>query len=309
MTAMLTVSDVSVRYGGVQALGGVSFSVAPGEIAGFIGPNGSGKTTLLDVISGQTTPEAGSVYVDGVDLADYLPEDRALMGVLRSFQDCRLFPELTVEETILVAEDARAPAGVLSSALRLKRSRRVEKRKQAAANELMEGLGLGRFRDKLIAELSTGTRRIVDLAIVIGARPRLLLLDEPTAGIAQREAEAFGPLLRRLHEVTRATICLVEHDMPLTLGLCDRVFVMEVGRIVSAGTPQEVVKDPAAIAAYLGASREALARSGLVAAEPPPTRARGGHRSGARRTASTRSGPRRSGNGTGPVAPARRGGT
>lgn len=262
MTATLDVRDVTVEYGGLRALDDVSLSVAPGQVAGFIGPNGSGKTTLLDVISGQTPPRTGDVFLDGVDLGAHLPEDRAALGLVRSFQDCRLYPDLTVEETLLVAEDARRPARVFASALRLPGAMRVEREKQNVVDEIMGSLGLDRFRHNLIGELSTGTRRIVDLAAIVAAKPRLLLLDEPTAGIAQREAEAFGPLLRRLQNVTGATICLVEHDVRLVFALCDRVFVMQAGRVVASGTPSEVVRNPVAIAAYLGASDEALMRSG-----------------------------------------------
>jgi ABC-type branched-subunit amino acid transport system ATPase component len=264
MTATLDVCDVVVDYGGVRALDGVSVSVAPGTIVGLIGANGSGKTTLLDVISGQTRPGAGSVSLDGLDLADHLPEDRAKLGLIRSFQDCRLYAELTVEETLLVAEDARSHVGVLASALRLPRFNRAERTKRESVDAALAALGLDRFRNNVIGELSTGTRRIVDLATIVTARPRLLLLDEPTAGIAQRESEAFGPLLRRLHEVTGATICLVEHDVPLTCSLCDRLVVMEAGRVVAEGTPTEVLANPVAVAAYLGASQEALSRSGLA---------------------------------------------
>jgi len=264
MTAALEVRDVVVDYGGVRALDGVSMSVSPGAIVGFIGANGSGKTTLLDVISGQTRPAAGTVALDGQDLADHLPEDRARLGLVRSFQDCRLYAELTVEETLLVAEDARRHIGVFASAFRLPRFGRVERAKREAVDAALTTLGLDRFRNNVIAELSTGTRRIVDLATIVTAQPRLLLLDEPTAGIAQRESEAFGPLLRRLHEITGATICLVEHDVPLTCSLCDRLVVMEAGRVVAHGTPSEVLTNPVAVTAYLGASQEALSRSGLA---------------------------------------------
>ena len=278
MTAALEVRGVGVDYGGVRALDDVSFALAAGQIAGFIGPNGSGKTTLLDVISGQTPAQTGAVLLDGVDLVVHYPEDRAELGLVRSFQDCLLYGELTVEETLLVAEDARRPAGVLASAFRLPGARRAERDKRDTVEGLMSALGLERFRHNLIAELSTGTRRIVDLAAILAARPRLLLLDEPTSGIAQREAEALGPLLRRLHELTGATICLVEHDVRLVFSLCDRVFVMEAGRIVASGPTAHVRNDPVAIAAYLGASEEALARSGLAAGRR--RRARGKTRTG-----------------------------
>ncbi len=260
--ARLELRDVTVDYGGVRAVDGVTLSIEPGEIVGFIGPNGSGKTTLLDAISGQVALAAGGVVLDGDDLIDHLPEDRAELGLVRSFQDARLFPDLTVEDTLLVAEDARRPVSSLATTFALPKARRVEAEKRATVSGLLESLGLERFRHRLISELSTGTRRIVDLAAIIAAEPRLLLLDEPTAGIAQREAEAFGPLLRRIHELTGATICMVEHDVPLVVDLAERLVVMEAGKIVSAGPVDDVLRDPVAIDAYLGASREALARSG-----------------------------------------------
>ncbi len=262
--AELTVEGLTVRFGGVHALNGVSFRAEAGAIVGLIGANGSGKTTTLDVISGLVSPQAGSVRIDGIDLAEYLPEERLGVGMVRSFQDCRLFPELTVLDVLLLSEDARSEVAVLSSTLRLPWARRAERRKLEAVEQVIEAFGLGRFRNHRTAELSTGTRRVVDLASIVLARPRLLLLDEPTAGIAQREAEAFVPLLRRLHQVADTTIVLVEHDVPLVFELCTSVVVMELGHVVAAGPPAEVRADPKALAAYLGASDEALLASGPI---------------------------------------------
>ena len=216
----------------------------PGSIVGLIGPNGSGKTTILDAISGLVTPRSGTIRVDGESLGDYLPEERIQVGTVRSFQDCQLFPELTVEDTLLLCEDARRSVGVLSTTLQMPWARRSERAKRHAVDTVIASFGLERFRHHRTAHLSTGTRRVVDLASVVLAEPRLLLLDEPTAGIAQREAEAFIPLLRRLHEVADTTIVLVEHDVPLVFELCSKVVVMETGRVVASGTPDEVSRDP-----------------------------------------------------------------
>ena len=265
--ARLDVEGVVVTFGGVQAVDGADLSAEPGSIVGLIGPNGSGKTTMLDVISGLVAPRAGSVHLDGESLVEYLPEERATLGVVRSFQDCRLFPELRVEEVLLLTEDARRPVGVLSSTLRTPWARRSERSKQAEVDRVIQSFGIERFRNHQIAELSTGTRRVVDLASIVLAHPRLLLLDEPTAGIAQREAEAFVPLLKRLHSLADTTIVLVEHDVPLVFALCSKVVMMETGRVVSSGTPDEVRRDPRALAAYLGASEEALAVSGALPSE------------------------------------------
>jgi ABC-type branched-subunit amino acid transport system ATPase component len=262
--ARLDVEGVVVAFGGLRAVDQADLCAEPGSIVGLIGPNGSGKTTLLDVISGLVGPQAGSVRLDGESLVEYLPEERVNLGVVRSFQDCRLFPELCVEDVLLLTQDARRPVGVLSSTLQAPWARRSERSKRVALEQVMGSFGLARFRRHRIAHLSTGTRRVVDLASIVLARPRLLLLDEPTAGIAQREAEAFVPLLRRLHELADTTIVLVEHDVPLVFELCSKVVMMETGAVVSSGTPDQVRRDPRALAAYLGASDEALAVSGAV---------------------------------------------
>ncbi len=267
--ARLEVKGVSVSFGGVHAVVDADLSAEPGAIVGLIGPNGSGKTTMLDVISGLVTPQEGSVRLDGESLVEYLPEERGTLGIVRSFQDCRLFPELSVEEVLWLTQDARRPVGVLSSTLQMPWARRSERAKRSAADDVIRSFGIDRFRRHPIAQLSTGTRRVVDLASIVLARPRLLLLDEPTAGIAQREAEAFVPLLRRLHQLADTTIVLVEHDVPLVFALCTKVVMMETGRIVSVGTPDEVRRDPRALAAYLGASEEALAVSGAAAPSAP----------------------------------------
>ncbi len=276
--ARLEVAGLTVRFGGVVAVDAVSFVAEPGSVVGLIGANGSGKTTTLDAISGLVALEGGSVLLDGTDLGEHLPEERRALGLIRSFQDCRLFPELSVTDTLLVAEDARRPVGVLSTTFQAPWARRHERAKRQAVDEVLSAFGLGRFASHRIAELSTGTRRVVDLASIVLLAPRLLLLDEPTAGIAQREAEAFVPLLRRLHEAADTTVVLVEHDVPLVFELCDEVVVMEAGHVVSRGTPKEVASDPRALAAYLGASEEALLASGPLDRGP---RDRGGTTSAA----------------------------
>jgi ABC-type branched-subunit amino acid transport system ATPase component len=260
----LEVEHLTVRFGGLRAVDDVSLRVPPGAVVGLIGPNGSGKTTTLDAVSGFVAPESGSVRVDGEEIGDLLAEERRSLGVIRSFQDCRLYPDLSVEDVLMVCEDAGRPVSVLGATLQLPLARRSERRKREAVDRVIGAFGLGRFRHHRAAEISTGTRRVVDLASVVLAEPRLLLLDEPTAGIAQREAEAFVPLLQRLRDVADCTILLVEHDVPLVFALCSHVAVMEAGAVVSLGTPDEVSRDPRALAAYLGASAEALTPSGAA---------------------------------------------
>jgi ABC-type branched-subunit amino acid transport system ATPase component len=263
--AALEVDHLTVRFGGLRAVDDVSLTVSPGAVVGLIGPNGSGKTTTLDAVSGFVTPESGSVRVDGAEIGDLLAEERRALGVIRSFQDARLYPDLSVEDVLMVCEDAERTVSVLGTTLRLPVALRSERRKREAVDRVIDAFGLGRFRHHRTCEVSTGTRRVVDLASIVLAGPRLLLLDEPTAGIAQREAEAFVPLLKRLREVADCTILLVEHDVPLVFALCSHVVVMEAGAVVSLGTPDEVSRDPRALAAYLGASAEALTPSGSVA--------------------------------------------
>ena len=249
--ARLDIRDLHVSFGGVRAIDGVTMEVEPGTITGLIGPNGSGKTTLLDTVSGFVGHQ-GKLLLDGADLADYVPEERARLGIVRSFQDCSLYPELSVEDALLLTEDARRRVGILSTTLQLPWARRAEADKRRAVDQAIAAFRLEHFRHHLTSRLSTGTRRVVDLAAIMLAKPRLLLLDEPTAGIAQREAEAFIPLLRRLHELSGATILLVEHDVPLVFELCSTVVVMQSGAVVSAGDPEKVRRDPAALEAYLG---------------------------------------------------------
>ena len=270
--ARLSVENLSVTFGGVHAVDDVSFVAEPGAIVGLIGANGSGKTTTLDMISGLVNPQQGTVCRDGTDLAEYLPEERQRIGMVRSFQDCRLYPELSVLDVLLLCEDVKQEVSVLSTTLQLPWARRSEKRKRAAVERAVSAFGLDRFLHHRTSELSTGTRRVVDLASILLAEPRLLLLDEPTAGIAQREAEAFIPLLRRLQQVADTTIVLVEHDVPLVFELCTQVVVMELGSIVADGPPEVVRADPRALAAYLGASDEAILASGPTGArtDRPP---------------------------------------
>ncbi len=274
--ARLEIDDLVVSFGGLLAIDKVSMSVEPGTIVGLIGPNGSGKTTLLDAVSGTVTPAEGSLRLDGEDLADYIPEERAALGLVRSFQDCRLYPELTVYDTLMLCEDARARVSVLATTLQLPWARRSERDKRKAVDGVIGSFGLDRFRHHLTGHLSTGTRRVVDLASIVLAGPRLLLLDEPTAGIAQREAEAFIPLLRQLQEVTGSTVLLVEHDVPLVFELCSTVIVMQTGSVVVSGPPDVVREDPRALAAYLGASDAALNVTGPVRSSAGPGPGGGG---------------------------------
>jgi ABC-type branched-subunit amino acid transport system ATPase component/ABC-type branched-subunit amino acid transport system permease subunit len=259
---VLVAEGVRVRFGGVMALDGPDICVRAGEVVGLIGPNGAGKTTLMNVISGVLTPREGSVQVYGRELGDLPPDFRAAYGVARTFQDCLLFPGLTVTEAIQLAMDYRDKVGLLSAMTSAPWAQVSEIVKRREAERIVDRFGLTPWANHLTSELSTGTRRICDLAVQVAAAPRLLLLDEPTAGVAQREAEAFGPLLRRIRDELDCAILIVEHDMPLLMGLCDRVYAMETGRVIAEGTPQEIRENPLVIESYLGSSEVAVRRSG-----------------------------------------------
>jgi len=263
----LGLQHVSKRFGGLAALADVSLHATAGEIVGFIGPNGAGKTTLFDAISGFIAPEEGIVILgegtDAVDVTHLSPSARSKLGLGRSFQDGRLFPNLTVAETIAVAFERHLEMrDPLAAALRLPWARDTEHDVDANVERLLELLGITDFRDKLTRELSTGSRRIVDLACVVAHDPTVMLLDEPSSGIAQREAEALGPLLLRIREQTGATLLVIEHDVPLLLSIADRLVALDLGTVIADGPPEAVINDPMVVRSYLGTNEAAIARSG-----------------------------------------------
>ncbi|MCB0977506.1 MAG: ATP-binding cassette domain-containing protein, partial [Acidimicrobiales bacterium] len=272
--AALEVRNVSVSFGGVRALDQVDLTVAPGEIVGLIGPNGAGKTTLLNVVSGLVPVTSGEVILHGEDLSERSSANRALRGLGRSFQDSRLFPSLTVEEVLLVALDrwldVRDP---FNAALRLPAYVDSEADARHRVDELIELLGLQAFRSKFIGELSTGSRRVVDLGCVLAHEPSVVLLDEPSSGIAQREAEALGPMLLALRDRLDASLVVIEHDMSLISSVSDRLVAFDQGRVVTDGTPDEVLAHPAVVESYLGGDAAVIGRSGstdIPASDPQP---------------------------------------
>jgi ABC-type branched-subunit amino acid transport system ATPase component/ABC-type branched-subunit amino acid transport system permease subunit len=262
--AALKVSDVTVRFGGVVAVDDVTLEAHTGEIVGLIGSNGAGKSTLLNVVSGFVTPSAGTVEALGTDITELQPYERARAGLGRVFQDARLFGDLTVRESIKVSLEGTERSELVPSMLGLPPSLRSERAKEAQAAEIISFLGLGRYADAYISDLSTGTRRICELACLLALQARVLLLDEPTAGVAQRETEAFGPLIRRIQRELGATVVLIEHDMPLVLSLSDRVYCLAAGRVIAEGLPDDVRDDPGVVAAYHGTDERAIARSDVT---------------------------------------------
>lgn len=274
----LAAESVSVSFGGVRAVRDASVRVGPGEIVGLIGGNGAGKTTFLDCVSGFVEPSPESrMTCFGHDLGPLPPEVRPYVGVVRSFQDARLYPELTVTEALLVSVERHRPTGVFAGLFHTRAGRSVEREKLALVDEIVESFGLDDFRGKRISELSTGTRRVVDLASLAGQRPRLLLLDEPTSGLAQKETEAFGPMLEWLRGHLDCAVLLIEHDMPLMRTVADRLYAFETGSIIAEGSPEEVLSDAAVIAGYLGLDDVAINRSGAVPARAATERSPNGN--------------------------------
>ncbi len=268
--APLEVVDLACSFGGIRAVGGVSFRVADREIVGLIGPNGAGKTTLFDLISGFTPLVSGRVLLGGADVTDLDPALRAAAGLGRSFQDAKLFPEMTVAEVLQVAQERFVTnRSALAAAVRLPAVFDDEERSTLRVEELLELMHLGHYRRAFVRELSTGTRRIVDLACLVAHRPTVILLDEPSSGIAQREVEALAPLLLRLRDEMGSALVVIEHDIPLVSSISDRLIALDQGRVVATGRPADVLADPAVVQSYLGTDAAALGRSG--AATPATT--------------------------------------
>ena len=251
------------RFGGITAVDNVDLKLRKGAILGLIGQNGAGKTTLFDCISGFLQVDGGQILLHGVDISDWEPHERARGTLGRSFQEARLFPSLTVQETVAVAlERHLASKDIAASALRLPASYESELAAAVRVEELIALMGLDAFREKLVGELSTGTRRIVELACILAQEPTVLLLDEPSGGVAQRETEALGPLLQRVQAFTGCSILVIEHDMPLLSSICDDMYALELGGVIAKGTPAEVLDHPRVIESYLGTNEAAINRSG-----------------------------------------------
>jgi len=266
----LVVSNLSVKFGGNVAVDDATLTVDHGELVGLIGNNGAGKSTLMNAVGGFVSSK-GSVRLLGDEVGDMAPARRALLGLGRTFQTATLFPELTVNETLLVALEAKGRTGLISTALGLPHMRRHSRTALAEVGEIIDFLGLAPYRDLFVSDLSTGTRRIVELAGLLALNARVLCLDEPTAGLAQRETEAFGPLITAVQRELEAAVLLIEHDMPLVMSVSARVYCLETGTVIAEGPPSEIQHDRRVIASYLGTDERAIARSGRTNVEGSPS--------------------------------------
>ncbi|MEY2425667.1 MAG: hypothetical protein QOI61_1239, partial [Actinomycetota bacterium] len=260
---ILEVQGLTKRFGGITAVSDVTFELAPGEIIGLIGPNGAGKTTIFDMLSGLLPIDGGRIWLQGADVTKWGPDRRAATGLGRSFQDARIFPTLTVAENIAIGlERHLSERDHLAALLNLPEVQRMEDDVAFTVDDLIGLMNLGAYRDKFVSELSTGSRRIVDLAMAIAHDPSVLILDEPSSGIAQRETEALGPLLRRIQSEAGCAMLVIEHDMPLITEISDQIIALELGRVVCQGVPADVMSNPAVISSYLGGDIDVINRSG-----------------------------------------------
>jgi branched-chain amino acid transport system ATP-binding protein len=252
--ARLSLAAVERAFGGVRAVDGASFEVQAGSVHGLIGPNGAGKTTIINLVSGLLEPTSGEIALEGRAIQGLAPHRIAALGIARTFQNIRLFPDLSAVDNVIVGEHLRRRPSLAARLLLLPGARAEETAVRAKAAALLDGVGLSERRDERVRNLSYGEQRRVEIARALAAEPRLLLLDEPTAGMNPVEVESMAAVIRSVAAAGQAVL-LVEHNVRLVMDVCDRITVLNFGKVIAEGPPAHVAEHPAVITAYLGTSR------------------------------------------------------
>lgn len=252
---ILAIKDLTVAFGGLIALDAISFSVAEQEIVSLIGPNGAGKTTTFNALTGFLQKKAGTVTFDGAEFNDLRPNQIAKRGLVRTFQITSLFPGLSVLDNIRTAHHTQEHANLIGTVFNTRRNRHIEKETLDKSMEILKFVDLVDKKDKIAANLPYGEQRILEIAISQATHPKMLLLDEPSAGLNHTETQVMMDLIMRLRE-QGITILLVEHDMKLVMGVSDRIVVLNFGEMIAEGTPAEIKDNQAVVTAYLGKKRE-----------------------------------------------------